>query len=219
MLNTKQKQSKFITLEGIEGVGKSTAIACLAAELTQRKIEFVVTREPGGTAIAEQIRALFLATGDEPILPVSELLLMFAARAQHIAHVIKPALAAGRWVLCDRFTDASFAYQGGGGGLPLGWIEQLEKWVGDLTPDRTILLHAPVSLSLERLAARKSLDRIEQAQEDFFSRASAVYCERAKRYAERYRIVDATQPLSNVEQQLRDLLDELITCQPQTQKV
>ena len=154
----------FITVEGGEGVGKSTNMAYLESHLQQRGIDLLVTREPGGTPMAEDIRELLLTPREEAVTGLSELLLIFAARAQHIAEVIEPALAAGRWVLCDRFTDATYAYQSGGRRMEAASIRQLEELVqGDLRPDYTLLLDAPVSLGMERARGRGELDRVGPA--------------------------------------------------------
>lgn len=201
----------FITLEGPEGAGKTTNRAWLAAYLQQQGLDVVLTREPGGTLLAEQIRELLLNPVPEPMARDTELLLMFAARAQHLAQVIKPALARGAWVLCDRFTDATYAYQGGGRGVPFERIRQLEDWVqGRLTPDLTLLFDLPVSIGLSRAAARGRLDRFEQEGLSFFEAVRRVYLERAHQEPERYRILDASQPLEQVQQQLSSLFTDVL---------
>ena len=162
-------RGKFITLEGGEGVGKSTNLKFIRGSLSASGIELIETREPGGTRLGEALRGVLLGDEAEGICPEAELLTMFAARAEHLEKVIKPALDAGKWVLCDRFTDASFAYQGGGRGLAFERIEQIESWVqGDLRPDLTILLDAPVEVGMARAAARGEADRFEREPKAFF---------------------------------------------------
>jgi dTMP kinase len=201
----------FITLEGTEGVGKSTALAYIQAYLTEHYVPFISTREPGGTPLAEKIRHLLLTKDDEKMAHHTELLLMFAARAQHLEQVIKPALAAKKWVLCDRFTDASYAYQGGGRGLPMNEIAQLETLVqGTLQPTLTLWLDAPVEIGLQRAAARHQLDRFEQEKVAFFDKVRAVYQQRAQSYPERYRRIDANVPLAQVQAQLKAVLSHFV---------
>lgn len=202
-------RGKFITVEGGEGVGKSTNITLIAELLTRAGHAPVRTREPGGTALAEQIRQLLLAHGDEPMSAWTELLLIFAARAQHLAQVIEPALAAGQWVLCDRFTDATYAYQGGGRGLNREHIAALEQLVqGALRPDLTLLLDAPVEVGRERAQGRADLDRFEVEQKTFFERVRQTYRTRAESEPRRFLIVDAAQGLDAVQ---RDLSTALLT--------
>jgi dTMP kinase len=193
---------RFLTIEGIEGVGKSTQLACLAACLTERGVPHVVTREPGGTPLAETIRALVLTPREESLPPTAELLLMFAARAVHLANHIEPNLAAGRWVLCDRFTDATYAYQGGGRGVEPTSIAQLEQLVqGARRPDLTLLLDAPVEEGLRRAQARNGAaprDRFENERVEFFMRVRKAYLERAACEPQRFAVIDATQPLEAV---------------------
>lgn len=206
---TKPSPGKFITIEGIEGVGKSTAIDFIHNHLNQNNIAHRLTREPGGTQIAEAIRAILLQNHVEPMADATELLLMFAARAQHLAQVIKPSLAAGEWVICDRFTDASYAYQGGGRGLPVRKIEALESWVQEgLQPDCTILLDAPADLALGRAKKRSAPDRIESETLAFFQKVRTTYLERAKLYAERYVVIDAAQPLADVQLAIQAVLEQ-----------
>jgi dTMP kinase len=203
--------NRFITLEGIEGVGKSTHMAFIAQYLQQAGQTVVLTREPGGTPVAEAIRHLLLKQHDESITQETELLLLFAGRAQHIAHVIRPALAMGKWVVCDRFTDATYAYQGGGRGLSPLHIATLEQWVQkDLQPVCTLLLDAPVRVALQRTRQRGQLDRIETEQEDFFQQVRAAYLTRARQFPARYRIIDANMPLCEVQQQIKLILDKLL---------
>jgi dTMP kinase len=205
------QRGMFITVEGGEGVGKSTNIAFAAELLRGAGIDLATTREPGGTALAEAIRQLLLARGDEPVAELTELLLVFAARAQHLARVIEPALAAGRWVLCDRFTDATYAYQGGGRGLDIDVIAALERIVQrELRPDLTLLLDAPVDVGQARAAARGVADRFESEQRAFFERVRAAYTERAQREPGRFRVIDAAQSLPAVQEQLRAALAPLL---------
>jgi dTMP kinase len=193
---------RFVTLEGIEGVGKTTQVARLSAALNAYGIAHVVTREPGGTPLAESIRQVVLTAREETLPPMAELLLMFAARAVHLANHIDPNLKAGRWVLCDRFTDATYAYQGGGRRLSENPIRELEDMVqGARRPDLTILLDAPVERALARAAARNAgsvQDRFEQERSDFFERVRNVYRARAAAEPERILIVDATQAVDKV---------------------
>lgn len=205
------KQNYFITLEGTEGAGKSTALKYLHNQLLRAQVPLVVTREPGGTVIGEAIRNVLLAKHTEAMCDETELLLMFASRAQHLSTFIKPALATGKWVLCDRFTDASYAYQGGGRGTTLARITILEEWVQQgLQPDLTILLDLPVELGLQRIAKRGNLDRIEAEQREFFCKVREAYLARAKRFPERFRIINAAQPLAKVKQALQQIIDELL---------
>ncbi len=200
----------FITLEGPEGAGKSTNRDYLAAQLQAAGCDVLLTREPGGTALAEKIRELLLAPSTESMSPDTELLLVFAARAQHLAQVIRPALAAGKIVLCDRFTDATYAYQGGGRGLSVERIAQLEQFVqADLRPDITFLFDLPVEIGLARAAARGRLDRFEQESRAFFDAVRATYLQRAALAPERYRVLDASQPLAQVQAQLNAALPAL----------
>src|SRR5690606_1809734 len=204
----------FITLEGGEGVGKSTNMAFIADAIRTAGIDLVTTREPGGTALAEQIRQLILSPSSEPMAELAELLLIFAARAQHLERVIQPALAAGQWVLCDRFTDATYAYQGGGRGLSRDAIAVLEALVqGDLRPDMTFLLDAPVDVGSARVAARGAEDRLEMEQRDFFEKVRAAYLERARAEPARFHLIDAAQPLAQVQQQLNTALTALLRCE------
>ena len=201
----------FITIEGGEGVGKSTNIDFIAQRLKQQGTPFILTREPGGTPLAEDIRQLLLTPRDESVAENTELLLMFAARAQHIATVIEPALARGEWVVCDRFTDATFAYQGGGRGIPMTKIADLEQWVqGDLRPDFTVLLDASVDIGMSRASKRGALDRFEQEQKDFFEKVRAAYLAMAEQHSNRYRVVDASLSLEQVQESLLTVIDEMI---------
>jgi len=201
----------FITLEGPEGAGKSTNREYLAARLRAEGIDVVLTREPGGTPLAERIRDLLLAPSDESMAADTELLLVFAARAQHLAQVIRPALARGAIVLCDRFTDATYAYQGGGRGLPQERIAVLEDFVqGQLRPDLTLVFDLPVEVGLARASARGQLDRFEQEGRAFFEAVRSTYLNRAKAAPGRYRLVDAALSLAEVQLSLDALLPQLL---------
>lgn len=202
---------KFITLEGIEGVGKSTNLAFVANHLRKAGIDVIETREPGGTPIAEKIRALLLDKVEEALCNQAELLLVFAARAQHLEHVIRPALQAGQWVLSDRFTDATFAYQGGGRHFPMTRIEWLESWIQDgLQPDLTLLLDLSVEQGLTRAKNRSTPDRFESEHQAFFERVREVYLNRAVAAPQRFHVVDASQPLQQVQASLEKRLNLLI---------
>lgn len=193
------ERGKFITFEGIEGVGKSTNIGYFVAAVKGAGHDVLVTREPGGTPMAERIRELVASHGDEAMPDVAELLLVFAARALHVNNLIRPALEAGTWVICDRFTDSSRAYQGGGRGLPAGDIDLLADWVhGDVTPDLTILLDAPVEIGMQRAGKRSDPDRFESEEAEFFERVREAYLRLAQGDPERFVVVDATQPLETV---------------------
>ncbi len=201
----------FITLEGPEGAGKSTNRDYLAMCLRAAGIEVLLTREPGGTPLAERIRELLLAPSDEAMAADTELLLVFAARAQHLAQVIRPALARGCVVLCDRFTDATYAYQGGGRGLSQQRIAELERFVqGDLRPDLTLLFDLPVEQGLARAAARGRLDRFEQEQRSFFEAVRQTYLQRAALAPQRYRLLDASQSLQQVQAAIDALVPMLV---------
>ena len=205
------RRGQFITFEGTEGVGKSTQLANAASTLDALGVECVVTREPGGTPMAESIRELLLAPRDEPVNETTELLLMFAARAQHLHTRILPELEAGRWVLCDRFTDATFAYQGGGRGVPADRIALLESLVqGTVRPDHVILLDAPVETGMTRARHRGDLDRFEQEAVAFFERIRETYLARAASAPGRYHIVDASQPIGAVSDEVAGLLRNLV---------
>ncbi len=205
------QRGKFLTIEGTEGVGKSTNLAFVRDWLTARGLEVIVTREPGGTPLAEEVRGLLLSKRDEPVDETAELLLVFAARAQHLAQVIKPALARGAWVLSDRFTDATYAYQGGGRGLSKAVIEQLEQLVqGDLRPDLTLILDIDVELGLNRARQRGELDRFESETIGFFERVRAAYRQRAHVAPERYALVDAGKTLPEVQAEIDRVLAALL---------
>ncbi|MEZ5540737.1 MAG: dTMP kinase [Pseudomonadota bacterium] len=198
---------KFITVEGIEGVGKSTNMDFIRQQLQAAGKDVVVTREPGGTPLAEAIRELLLDPAHTGMDTLCELQLVFAARAEHLAKVIRPALAAGRWVLCDRFTDATYAYQGGGRGVDAAVIARLEDLVqGGFRPDLTLLLDLPVATGLARISARGAPDRFERERVEFFERVRQAYLELARRHPGRYRVIDASQPLAGVQQLIRECL-------------
>ncbi|MEE4251523.1 MAG: dTMP kinase [Alcanivoracaceae bacterium] len=200
-------RGRFITFEGGEGAGKSSNVQLAAGFLRERGAEVVVTREPGGTPLAEDIRKLLLAPRDEVMQADTELLLMFAARAQHIGALIRPALQRGAWVLSDRFVDASYAYQGGGRGLSMERIAALEALVlGGLKPDLTLLFDVPVEVGLARAGRRGDLDRIEQEDMAFFQRIRDTYLQRAAAEPQRFQVVDAAAPLPQVQAQLLDAL-------------
>lgn len=198
-------RGKFITLEGMDGAGKSSHVAWIADWLRARGHRVLVTREPGGTPLGEQLRALVL---NEPMDLRTETLLVFAARQEHLVKRIHPALEAGDWVLSDRFTDATYAYQGGGRGLPKAPLEDLENWVqGDFQPDVTLYFDLSVEVARGRLAAMESApDRFEREDPGFFERVRAVYLERARRNPHRIHVVDASKPLDEVKQSVEDLL-------------
>lgn len=210
MNGLKNCAGKFITFEGIEGVGKSTQVSLLAQELKSIDIPVVVTREPGGTEIAEAIRNVLLTHHQEKMTPITELLLLFAARAQHISSVIKPALQEGNCVICDRFTDATYAYQGGGRGIYLQYILQLENLVqGDLRPDLTLLLDvADIEFALSRAKGVGTGDRIELEEISFFERARKIYLARANGNPSRFRLVDSKQSVDDVHQNIIKIINE-----------
>lgn len=198
---------RFITLEGGEGVGKTTNVAYIQVLLEEHEIPVLLTREPGGTVLAESIRQLLLDKEQEAIAEQTELLMMFAARAQHIKHVIHPALDKGTWVLCDRFTDATYAYQGGGRNMDLSTIQWLENFVqADLRPDLTLLLDAPIQLGMQRAAQRGKLDRFESEKVAFFEKVREAYLSIAEQQSERVKIIDATQSLESVQSQIKHVL-------------
>lgn len=199
---------RFITLEGVEGVGKSTNLN-FVVEFIQKQLnkKVLVTREPGGTPFAEEIRNLLLKNISEAVHPDTELLLMFAARAQHLQQKILPALQDGKWVICSRFTDSSLAYQGGGRGIDLIRIEELAHWVqGEFQPDLTLLLDLPVEIGLQRAKVRGELDRIEQEELSFFKRVRDQYLLLAQQYADRYQVIDASGSVEDVQAQIRHVL-------------
>ena len=209
------KRGKFITVEGIEGVGKSTNVSVIREAIEARGLQVLTTREPGGTPMAEQIRGLLLEHGDETMPDIVELLLMFAARALHVNNVIKPALDEGIWVICDRFTDTSRAYQGAGRGFPLSDINRMADWVhGDLQPDLTILLDAPVETGIARAGKRSEPDRIEAEKVEFFIRARDCFLSLAAAEPERFAVVDANRDQAAVRTTIdavtNDILDKVL---------
>ena len=201
----------FITLEGVEGAGKSTALRGITARLQELGIEYIVTREPGGTLYAEKIRQLLLLREKEELHPDAELLLYFAGRAQHLARIIRPALSAGKWVICDRFTDATYAYQGYGRGLSLAKISQLETLVqGGLRPDYTLLFDLPPEVGMERVRGARELDRIEQETTAFFTKVRNGYLEMAKQEPKRYRVINAALSEDEVQKQLTTVMTAIL---------
>jgi len=202
---------KFITVEGIEGVGKSTNMDVLVRCIEEAGHKVLTTREPGGTPFAEDIREILMNRGDEPVPEIAELLLMFAARSFNVNNVILPALAAGTWVVCDRFTDSSRAYQGGGRGLPMDTINQVADWVhGDTWPDLTILLDAPVEIGMERAGKRSAPDRFEQERHDFFQRVRECYLRIAANEPERVVVIDTTRSLEEVGADIKTIAAQLL---------
>lgn len=199
--------SKFITFEGVDGAGKSTHLAWFVQALRQRGIDPLLTREPGGTPLGEALREILL---HQTMHAETEALLMFAARREHLQQVICPALQRGVWVVSDRFSDASFAYQGGGRGVPLQKLEQLEQWVqGDLQPDLTLLFDLPVEVARRRLAHNASLDRFEREQEAFFERVRQAYLDRAAKMPQRFVIIRADRSISQIQKQLSEIVARL----------
>jgi dTMP kinase len=210
-VQTVMSRGKFITFEGGEGVGKTTNVAFVESYLQARNIPLVVTREPGGTPLAEKLRTLLLNKKSEAIAEEAELLLMFAARAQHIKHVIEPALARGDWVICDRFTDATYAYQGGGRNMKISTIEGLENLVqGNLRPDLTLLLDAPVKIGMERAGKRGAFDRFESETVQFFEDVRRAYLLQAELHPQRIKLIKANQTLADVQQTIINVLNPLL---------
>ena len=200
-------RAKFITFEGVDGAGKSTHLAWFAETLRQRGREVLVTREPGGTPLGERLREILL---NQPMHAETEALLMFAARLEHIEEVIKPALKRGTWVVSDRFSDASFAYQGGGRGVSMVKLEQLENWVhADLQPDLTLLFDIPVEVARERLSNNATLDRFEQEQGSFFQKVRQAYLDRYRKTPQRFALIDARQSQEQVKVNLSKVLASL----------
>ncbi len=205
------ERGKFITVEGIEGVGKSTNIDVLVRRIEAAGHRVLTTREPGGTPLAEDIRDIVQHRGDEPIPEIAELLLIFAARSLNVNNVILPALEAGTWVVSDRFTDSSRAYQGGGRGIPMETVDRIADWVhGETWPDLTILLDAPVEIGMERAGKRSAPDRFEQERHDFFQRVRECYLQIASNEPNRFVVIDTTQPLAEVSAEVEALADQLI---------
>ena len=206
------ESGKFITVEGIEGVGKSTNIEVLVKCIEQAGHKVLTTREPGGTPFAEDIRDILMNRGDEPVPEIAELLLMFAARSFNVNNVILPALEAGTWVVSDRFTDSSRAYQGGGRGIPMETIDRVADWVhGSTWPDLTILLDAPVEIGMERAGKRSKPDRIEQERHDFFQRVRECYLRIAANEPERVVVIDTTRSIEEVGADITMIATELLS--------
>lgn len=202
---------KFITVEGVEGAGKSTNIAYLCDCLAESGIDYVATREPGGTPFAEAIRDLLLHCDAEDVDGVAELLMIFAARAQHLSKLIKPTLAEGKWVVCDRFTDATYAYQGGGRKLGMDKVKTLEALVqGDLRPDKTFFLDIPVEQGMQRIEGRQILDRFEREEVSFFEVVRASYHKLIAQDPERYAVIDASLPLGQVQRQIKSEVERML---------
>ena len=202
-------RGKFISIEGVEGAGKSTNIEAIKQYLEEKKIDFVVTREPGGTILAENIRGLLLQVSDEAPAELTELLLIFAARAQHLEKVIQPALESGRWIICDRFTDATYAYQGGGRGLKTSVIAELESMVQDeLRPDLTIILDLDPETGLARAKERGELDRFENEKNEFFEKVRSAYLDIAISNPDRCFVINAGQSIEQVRADIINLLDK-----------
>lgn len=197
-------KAKFITFEGVDGAGKSTGLDWFADALRQRGIDLLVTREPGGTPLGEQLREILL---NQPMHIETEAMLMFTARREHVEKVIRPALQRGTWVISDRFSDASFAYQGGGRGVPLAKLEQLEQWVhGDLQPDLTLLFDIPIEVARQRLSNNVSLDRFEQEKGEFFERVRQAYLARVAKSPQRITVIHAEKSLQEVQQELSKIV-------------
>ena len=210
-MNVRPARGSFISIEGIEGVGKSTNINFICEILDDIGIKHISTREPGGTPVAEKIRDLLLAIDNKSICAMSEFLMIFAGRAQHIHELIEPALVEGTWVVCDRFTDATYAYQGAGRGLPAELIEQLEVIVqGSIRPDLTLIFDIQAHLGLERASQRSNPDRFEREEIEFFNRARECYLARARAFPKRCKLIDASQSISQVQSELNDLLRDFV---------
>ena len=201
------RSAKFITFEGVDGAGKSTHLEWFADTLRQRGIDLLVTREPGGTLLGERLREILL---NQPMHAETEAMLMFAARREHVEQVIRPALQRGTWVISDRFSDASFAYQGGGRGVPLAKLEQLEQWVhGDLQPHLTLLFDIPIEIARQRLSNNVSLDRFEQERGEFFERVRQAYLARVARNPQRFAVIHAEKTLPEVQKALAKIVATL----------
>ena len=210
-MNNTVTTGQFITVEGTEGVGKSTGIHFIENWLKKEGIDLVVTREPGGTELGEKLRDVLLDAKEQSMCDDTELLLMFAARAQHLQEVIFPALDAGKWVLCDRFTDSTYAYQGGGRGIDMSRITELEQWVqGDRRPDMTLILDLPIEVGLERAGKRSAPDRFELEKHDFFNKVRDTFLTRAKASPERYKVIDAAPAIHDVQKSIQAVLEKMI---------
>jgi dTMP kinase len=207
---TGMQRGKFITIDGVEGAGKSTQITFICDYLKAKGVNVILTREPGGTDVGEKIRTLLLSNSTGKMHADTELMLMFAARNEHIQNKIMPALKQGDWVLSDRFTDASYAYQGGGRGLDVERIAQLEQWVlQDFTPDMTLLLDVPVEIGMSRVESRGKKDRIELEAKDFFNRVRQAYIDRSEQFPDRIKLIDSSQTVEHTKQQIKVILDSL----------
>jgi dTMP kinase len=203
-------RGKFITIDGLEGAGKSTQIDFIKKYLSDRNRDVFLTREPGGTDLGERLRALLLDKNIDAMNPDTELLLMFAARNEHVKKVIVPKLEQGVWVISDRFTDASYAYQGGGRGIPLERIGELEQWtLQDFVPDMTFLLDLDVELGLSRVEQRGEKDRFEEEHRDFFNKVREIFSNRASKYPERIKLIDASKNIDETSSQIKKILDFL----------
>lgn len=210
-MNEAVTQGQFITVEGTEGVGKSTNMAFIESWLKQAGKELVITREPGGTELGEKLRSVLLDAKEQSMCDDTELLLMFAARAQHLQEVILPALKAGKWVLCDRFTDSTYAYQGGGRGIDMKRIADLEQWVqADLRPDMTFILDLPVDVGLERAGKRSTPDRFELEKHDFFNKVRDTFLSRAAAQPQRYQVIDAAPAVDIVQNSIQTVLEKMV---------
>lgn len=203
-------RGKFISLEGGEGSGKSTAIAYIQEWLELQNIEYIMTREPGGTPLAEDIRNLVLSPREEKVDDMAELLMMFAARAQHISHKIAPALMAGKWVISDRFIDSTYVYQGIARGGDIDRLDQLTQWVvGDRQTDATLVLDVPVEIGQQRVVQRKHADRLDKESTHFHEKVRQGFLDRAKQFPLRMKVIDASQDLESVKTQIKQQLDAL----------
>jgi len=204
------ERGKFITIDGVEGAGKSTQIEFICKYIKAKGVNVVLTREPGGTDVGEKIRTLLLSNSTGKMHADTELMMMFAARNEHIQNKIMPTLGRGDWVLSDRFTDASYAYQGGGRGLDVERIVQLEQWVlQDFTPDMTLLLDVPVEVGMSRVESRGKKDRIELEATDFFNRVRQAYIDRSEQFPDRIKLIDSSQTVEHTKQQIKVILDSL----------
>ena len=211
-MQTEDNVNRFISLEGSEGAGKSTNLEHIEELLKQRGLDYFVTREPGGTQMAEEIRQILLANREEVVAPITELLLMFAARSQHVAEVIRPRLQAGQWIICDRFVDASYAYQGYARGIDLDVVSALERWVvGPTLPGLTLYLDLPPEVGAARIAAREK-DRVENERQDFFLKVREGYLKRAASL-DRFSVVDASHSLENVTARVEEVVTHYIDFQ------
>ena len=210
-MNNEIEQGLFITVEGTEGVGKSTNMAFIETWLNKAGKELIITREPGGTELGEKLRTVLLDAKEQSMCDDTELLLMFAARAQHLQEVILPALDAGKWVLCDRFTDSTYAYQGGGRGIDKARIAQLEQWVqGERRPDMTLILDLPIDVGLERAGKRSEPDRFELEKHDFFNKVRDAFLARAESNPQRYTVIDASPAIEEVQRSIQSVLEKMV---------